>query len=90
MIQGPGEGIQAIVPVVQGGAVEVDVGPNDSTVEISVAGSDETTSVPVSPGKRASIPVPDVPSGTLLFITVGRGNRTRVIWVEVIALAGPP
>ena len=85
MMQGGGQGVRTAAPVVQGGSVEVDVGPNDSTVEISVAGADHTSSVKVEPNKRASIPVPPVPGGTLLFISVGKGARAQVIVVEVIA-----
>lgn len=77
-----GEGIRAVA---QGGTVSVDVGPNDSTVEVSVAGSGATTSVPVQPDKRATVPIPDVPGGTLLYVSVGKGSRRRTILVEVIA-----
>ena len=82
-----GEGIRAPTPVPQGGTIEVDVGPNDSTVEISTGTSQETTSHQVTPGKRASIPVPPVPGGTVLWVTVGKGARARIILVEVIALS---
>lgn len=80
-----GEGIRAPTPVVQGGTIEVDVGPNDSTVEVSAGSSSETTSHPVNPGKKAEIPVPSVPGGTILWISVGKGLRRRTILVEVIA-----
>jgi hypothetical protein len=80
-----GEGIRSSITVQQGGVINVDVGPNDSTVEMSVDGSGHATSTSVPPGKQVSIPVPDVPPGTLLHVTVGRGNRTRFILVEVIA-----
>ena len=80
-----GEGIRGPTAVQQGGVIVVDVGPNDSTVEVSVNGSGHTTSTQVSPGKQASIPVPDVPPGTLLHVSVGKGNRERIILVEVIA-----
>jgi len=80
-----GEGIRAPTPVVQGGSIDVDVGPNDSSVEVSAGSSGNTTSHDVSPGKQAHIPVPSVPGGTILTITVGRGLRARIILVEVIA-----
>ncbi len=81
MIQ-DGEGVRAVQ---QGGSVSVEVGPNDSTVEISTAGNNDTTSTRVEPNKTATVPIPDVPGGTLLLITVGKGSRRRTILVEVIA-----
>ena len=85
MIQGGGT--RTTGTAVQGGTVTVNVGPNDSSVEVSVAGSDDTTSHDVEPNKDASIPVPNVAPGTLLVITVGKGLRARVLLVEVIALS---
>lgn len=86
MIQN-GEGIRVTQAVPSGGSVTVNVGPNDSTVEINVAGTSEVQVVDVPPNKDAVIPVPPVPPGTILFITVGKGLRARVLIVEVIALA---
>jgi hypothetical protein len=63
----------------------VDVGPNDRSVQISSPSGGGTTSVPVAPNKTAEIPVPDVPPGTVLHITVGKGNRMRIIVVVVVA-----
>lgn len=82
-----GEGIRVPVAVTQGGQITVNVGPNDSTVEISVAGTDKAQVVDVEPNKDATITVPPVPPGTFLFVTVGKGLRARVIVVEVIALS---
>ena len=84
MIQG-GEGIRTSGTAVQGGTFNVDVGPNDTSVEVSIGGTGESSSHDVSSGKSASIPVPPVPGGTLLFITVGKGLRARIIVIEVIA-----
>lgn len=85
MIPQEGEGIRATTPVFQGGTIDVDVGTNDSTVEVSAGAGTETKTHNVPPGKRASIPVPDVPGGTILWISVGKGLRRRTILVEVIA-----
>jgi hypothetical protein len=63
----------------------VNVGPNDSTVEVSVSGTGSTSSTDVPPGKTVSVPIPDVPGGTFLFVTVGKGARRRTIIVQVIA-----
>lgn len=81
MIQN-GEGI---VAVAQGGTITVHIGPNDSTVNISVAGSPNTSTTVVEPNKDATLPIPQVPGGTVLLVTVGRGLRRRSILVEVIA-----
>ncbi len=81
-----GEGIRTTGAVVQGGTMTVEVGPNDSTVEVSVGSSEQTQSIPVPPGKTAVIPVPNVPAGTVLWVSVGKGLRRRTILVEVVAL----
>ncbi len=81
-----GEGVRAVSPVVQGGTIEVDVGPNDTSVEVSTGSLPGTTVHKVTPGKRASIPVPNVPGGTILSVSVGQGARARVVLIEVIAL----
>lgn len=84
-IQG-GEGIRAVTQVPQGGTIQVDIGANDSTVEISGGNLQGTTVHQVDPGKTASVPVPPVPGGTILSISVGKGLRARIILVEVVAL----
>lgn len=81
-----GEGVRAVTPVAQGGTIEVDVGPNDTTVEVSTGNLPGTTVHRVASGKRASIPVPNVPGGTILSVSVGKGARARVVLIEVIAL----
>ena len=78
-------GIRGPSTVTQGGTIEVDVGTNDGSVEVSSGGPGTTTSHPVPPGKKVSIPVPPVPGGTILFVSVGRGLRARILLVEVIA-----
>lgn len=80
-----GEGIRATSPVPQGGTIDVEVGPNDTTVEVSTGSSDSTTTHPVPDGKTTSIPVPPVPPGTIVSITVGMGMRARIVLVEVVA-----
>ena len=80
-----GEGIRADGPVSPGGTIEVDVGPNDSTVQVSDGTAQGTKSFRVTPGKRSSIPVPLVPPGSQLSVTVGKGLRRRTVLVEVIA-----
>ncbi len=82
-MQGP-RGIRgpSVAPV--GGTIEIEVGPNTGPVDVNVPGGGVTRH-PVDPGsKKAVIPVPPVPAGTMLAISVGRGLRRRVILVEVV------
>lgn len=81
-----GDGVRATSPVVQGGTIEVEVGPNDTTVEVSSGTQAGTKVYTVTPGKTVSIPVPPVPGGTIVSVSVGTGARARVVLVEVIAL----
>lgn len=87
MFRPQGEGVRGpqVVPV--GGVITVDVGPNDSSVEIQDGVSGNTRSYDVEPGKTTQIPVPPVPAGTALIVTVGRGRRARQILIEVISTA---
>ena len=62
----------------------MDIGPNDSAVDVSATGSDDVSHFNVTPNKTAEIPVPNVPPGTVLHVTVGKGNRLRIIIVEVV------
>lgn len=82
----PGQqGIRGPAVAVSGGSIEVDVGTNDSTVEVSVGGQSATTSHDVPPHRRVSIPVPAVPGGSVLWITAGIGLRRQILRIEVIA-----
>jgi hypothetical protein len=82
-----GEGIRGPAVAQSGGTIEVEVGPNDTTVEVSTGNAAETTSHDVTPGKTASIPVPTLPGGGVIWITVGKGVRRRTIIVEVVELS---
>ncbi|MGE3171811.1 MAG: hypothetical protein AB7O97_04245 [Planctomycetota bacterium] len=66
-----------------GGTVVVEVGPNDTEVTVSSGGPDSTTH-PVQGGKSVSFPVPPVPPGTVLIVSVGSGVRARSILIEVV------
>lgn len=63
----------------------ITVGPNDTVIEVKDSATGETTSVPVTPGKSVTLPVPDVPPGTFITYKVGDGKRNRGLTVEVIA-----
>ena len=80
-----GGGIRGPAVAPSGGSMTVEVGPNDTTVEVTNATTGATTTHGVEPGKSATIPVPSVPGGTMLIVTVGTGLRTRIIFVEVIS-----
>ena len=69
----------------QGGSVTITVGPNDTVIEIKDSATGETSSIPVTPGKSVTIPVPNVPGGTYVSFRVGDGKRNRIVTVEVIA-----
>ena len=81
--QGPG-GLRSAV---SGGQITVDVGPNDQQITITST-SGETLTVKVAPGKTTSIPVPNVPSGSILTVRIGTGRNSRVVLVEIIG-TGP-
>lgn len=80
-----GEGVRSPSTVTAGGTITVDVGPNDDTVEVTNGSTGTTKNNEVAPGKTASIPIPNVPGGTILYISVGKGPRARSIIVEVIS-----
>lgn len=81
----PGQGIRGPAVAVSGGSIDVDVASNDSTVEVGVSGQAATTSHDVPPHRRVSIPVPSLPAGSVLWVTVGTGLRRQVLRIEVIA-----
>ncbi|MFN6145765.1 MAG: hypothetical protein ACK5AL_05365 [Planctomycetota bacterium] len=72
-------------PAIQGGTIRVEVGSNVDCVEISAGSASETIRHEVEPGKVSELPVPPVPGGTVLWISVGRGLNRRVVLVEVLA-----
>lgn len=80
-----GEGIRVSTAAVPGGAITVNVGPNDETVEVSVSGSGGSTSYNVPGNKDTQIPVPQVAPGTTLTVRVGKGSRKRRILVHIVA-----
>jgi hypothetical protein len=85
VIQGGGPGVRGPTTVPAGGQISVKVGPNDTTVEVQAAGGTaRPTTHPVNPNKTAQLPVPSVPPGTRLFVTVGTGLGAQTIIVEVV------
>ena len=72
-----GEGIRVTGTAVPGGTITLNLGPNDSHVEVSVGGSSKTSKYFVPGNKNTPIPIPVVPPGTSVVIAVGKGNRKR-------------
>lgn len=70
--------------VVHGGVLTVDVATADAVVEVTVPGSG-TTLHTVAPDKGASISLANVPPGSLVTVSVGRGARRQSVLVEVLA-----
>lgn len=87
MIQDVGSGIRGPGAVVQGSSITIEVGTNDTTVEVTAPGVGKIT-YDVPPGKTLTFPVPNVSAPTAVTIAVGRGLNRKVIIVEVIS-AGP-
>jgi hypothetical protein len=84
MIQG-GDGARVQGTATPGGTITVNVGSNEPSVEVNEAGSTGSTSIPVEPNKDTPIPVPPVPPGTVLFITIGRGANAKTFEVLIVA-----
>lgn len=66
-----------------GGSVRVEVACNETTVEIGVVGARDVRTVTVGPDGIAEVPIPDVPSGTTLVLSVGRGARRHLVVLTV-------
>jgi len=78
-----GAGIRGPGVATSGGSMTVEIGPNDNSIEVTNSSTGVTVSHDAVPGKGATIPVGNVPGGTTLIVTVGKGMRTRIIFVEV-------
>ena len=68
-----------------GGTITIEVGTNDGTVQVCPRNSNRTASHHVPGNKRVVVPVPNVPPGTLLVVSVGSGDRAYCILIEVVA-----
>ena len=82
-MQGSG-GIRGPQVVVQGGTMTIDVATGDKQVCVSQPGSGRIEQHSVAANGSVTFPVPNVPAGTILMISVGRGLRARVLLVEVL------
>lgn len=75
-----------VVPV--GGTVNVDVGVNETDVELTEVGGGFSSTATVEPGKTASLPIPGVPGGAVLILKLGKGPRARMMVIEVVSAVG--
>lgn len=82
-----GEGLRGPIVVPQGGTAQIEIGPNENTVQVNSGTPGETQSYRVEPDKTATIPIPPVPPGTILAVFVGNGEHMRLIYIQVVALA---
>jgi hypothetical protein len=82
--QGSGGAIECDGSVVQGGTITITVGPNDTTLDIKQTDGPILVSIPVTPGKTVTLPVPSVPTGASLTIRLSNGERRRARVVEVL------
>jgi hypothetical protein len=80
-----GGALRVTGPAIQGGTIHVEVGSNVDSIEVSAGSASETIRHEVTPGKINEIPVPPVPGGTVLWISVGKGLNRKVVLVEVLA-----
>ena len=67
-----------------GGTITVQVASNDPSIEVLVVGTGQCQSVPVGPGKTTSVPVPNVPPGSVLLLMVGKPGRRSYLVVEIV------
>jgi hypothetical protein len=79
-----GGGLRGPITAPSGGTITVDVGSNDATIEVTDASTGATTSHPVAPGKTTAIPVPALPAGSVILVSVGKGPNTEVIAIEIV------
>jgi hypothetical protein len=70
--------------VAAGGSITIDVGSSGHAVAVT-APAQGTTRHRVPPDKRVVIPVPNVPVGSVILVTVGDGPLQQGLWIEVVA-----
>lgn len=70
--------------VTAGGTITITVGPNDTTLDIKQIDGSTLATLPATPGKSITIPVPHVPSGSALVIRLGDAQRKRAKVVEIL------
>lgn len=82
--QDPG-GIRGPQTGTPGGSITVNVGPNDSSIQITDPVTGTTTTIKVQPGKDTTITLPNAPGGTIVHIQIGTGANAHFLLVELIS-----
>jgi len=79
-----GGGIRGPRTAPAGGTMTIEVATNDTVIHVVDAATGEGTSHPVAGGKVTRVPVPALPAGSVILVSVGRGLRARVIAIEIV------
>ena len=83
-MQGRGR-VTAPSTVQQGGSLTITVNTNAPSVEITgPTGSSQSIPLPANGSRTVTVPVPPVPAGTVLLVTVGKGLDAKGVFVEVV------
>jgi hypothetical protein len=83
-----GQGLVTSATATAGSSIPVEVGPNDASITVTNSSTGGENKISTTPGKDTTVPIPNVPPGTLIYITIGRGANRRTILVEVVS-TGP-
>lgn len=83
-MQGP-KPIRGPTQAPHGGSIEIEVGAGVTTVYVGQIGGGAVTPHPVGPDGKASIPVPPVPTNTVLWLSTSKkGRNVHLLLVEVV------
>jgi len=78
-----GEGVKGPLTAPAGGTVDIEVGPNETSVWVNL-GPGGLSEHKVPPDKKVTIPVPSTP-GEVFAVTVGKGLTKRSILITIVA-----
>lgn len=78
------QGIKAPATAEAGGTIEVSVGPNDTTIEVSMGGADDVKTYDIPSSKTVTISIPNAP-GYVVSLAVGKGLAKKIVYVEIVA-----
>ncbi|MCA8950759.1 MAG: hypothetical protein KDE27_14750 [Planctomycetes bacterium] len=81
------QAVRGPLVVAPGSCITIEVGTNAPTVTLLDPATGDQTSHPVTPGKEATIPIPNAPGGTILHIRIGNGFAAHIIALEVVSPA---
>ncbi|MCA8978067.1 MAG: hypothetical protein KDC98_25295 [Planctomycetes bacterium] len=78
-----GGGLRGPQTATPGGSITVNVGPNDSSIQVTDPTTQNTTTHKVEPGKDTTIPMPNAPGGTMVRVQIGKGLNAQFLVVEL-------